>query len=108
MGYLGFCETITVVIVVIGVHYSWQFPFNTGDLTGDMVAEPTRSEEVISEFKQRKLARSAFRRIQELILGFEEGRTFDRRLARIGVIAVVLLVAVSLYFLFSGDSITLR
>jgi hypothetical protein len=73
-----------------------------------MVSEPTRSEEVISDFKQRKLARSALRRIQELILGFEEDRVFDRQLARIGVIAVVLLVAVSLYFLFGGDSITLR
>ena len=73
-----------------------------------MAAEPTRSEEVISDFKQRKLARSALRRIQELILGFEEGRAFDRQLARIGVIAVVLLVAVSLYFLFRGNSITLR
>jgi hypothetical protein len=73
-----------------------------------MAAEPTRSEEVISDFKQRKLARSALRRIQELILGFEEDRAFDRQLARIGVIAVVLLVAVSLYFLFSGSSITLR
>ena len=73
-----------------------------------MAAEPTRSEEVIADFKQRKLARSALRRIQQLILGFEEDRVFDRQLARIGVIAVVLLVAVSLYFLFSGNSITLR
>ncbi len=89
---------------MIGVHYSWQLPFNTDDMT----AEPTRSEEVISDFKQRKLARSALRRIQELILGFEKDRAFDWRLACIGVIAVVLLVAVSLYFLFSGDSITLR
>ena len=104
MGYLSFCETITVVIVVIDVHYSWQIPFNTGD----MAAEPTRSEEVISDFKQRKLARSAIRRIQQLIQGFEEEHAFDRRLARLGVIAVVLLVAVSVYFLFSGDSITLR
>jgi len=89
---------------VIAVHYSWQLPFNTDD----MAAEPTRSEEVISDYKQRKLARSALRRIQELIRGFEEDRDFDRQLARIGVIAVVLLVAVALYFLFSGDSITLR
>ena len=72
-----------------------------------MAAEPTRSEEVISDFKQRKLVRSALRRIQELILGFEEDRAFDRQLARIGVIAVVLLVAVSLYFLSSDSSIIL-
>ena len=94
----------TVDIVVIDVHYSWQLPINTGD----MAAEPTRSEAVISEFKQRKLARSALRRIQQLIQGFEEEHVFDRQLARIGVIAVMLLIAVSVYFLFSGDSITLR
>ena len=73
-----------------------------------MAAQPTRSEEVISEFKQRKLARSAFRRIQELIQQFEEDRAFDRRLARFGVIVLALLVTVLLFFLFSGDSITLR
>ena len=73
-----------------------------------MASEPTRSEEVIADFKQRKLARSALRRIQELILGFEEDRAFDRQLARIGAIAVVLLVTVSFYFLFNGNSITLR
>ena len=73
-----------------------------------MAAEPTRSEEVISDFKQRNLARSALRRIQELIQRFEEDRAFDRQLARIGVIAVVLLAAGSLDFLFSGNSITLR
>jgi hypothetical protein len=73
-----------------------------------MASEPTRSEEVIADFKQRKLARSALRRIQELILGFDEDRAFDRQLARLGIVIVVLLVSVSFYFLFSGDSITLR
>ncbi|MCG6890462.1 MAG: hypothetical protein LJE92_12825 [Gammaproteobacteria bacterium] len=73
-----------------------------------MCSEPSRSEQVIGEFKQRKLARSALCRIQELINEFEEGRAFDRYLARIGVIVVLLLVTVSLYLLFSGDSITLH
>jgi hypothetical protein len=73
-----------------------------------MASEPTRSVEVIADFKQRKLARSALRRIQELILGFDEDRAFDRQLARLGIVIVVLLVSVSFYFLFSGDSITLR
>ena len=73
-----------------------------------MSSEPTRSEEVVSDFKQHKLARSALRRIQELIHGFEEERAGDRQLARIGLVILVLLVTVSLYFLFSGDRITLR
>jgi len=67
-----------------------------------MATEPTRSEEVISEFKQRKLARSAFLRIKELIQGFEDDDAFDRRLARIWVIVLGLLVIVSLFLLFSG------
>jgi len=86
------------------VHYSCQYPLNTDD----MPSEPTRSEEVMSDFKQHKLARSALRRIQELIYGFEEERAGDRQLARIGLLIVVVLVTASLYFLFSGDSITLR
>ena len=73
-----------------------------------MAAEPTRSEEVISDFKQRKLARNALRRIQELILGFEEDRAFDRQLARIGVIAVVLLGAVALDLRGNVNNRTLR
>jgi hypothetical protein len=73
-----------------------------------MSPDPSRSEQVIADFKRRKLARSALCRIQQLIHEFEEGRAWDRRLARIGVIVVVLLVTVSLYLLFSGDSITLH
>ena len=72
-----------------------------------MSTEPNRSEQVIAGYKQRKLAYSALYRIQELIRGFEAEHAFDRKAASIGVIAVVVLVAVSLYFLFSGDSITL-
>jgi hypothetical protein len=73
-----------------------------------MSSDPSRSEQVIADFKRRKLARSALCRIQQLIHEFEEGRACDRRLARIGVIVVLLLVSVSLYLLFSSDSITLH
>ena len=72
-----------------------------------MSTEPTRSEQTISEFKQRKLTRSALHRIKELIQSFEDDRAFDWRLARIGVLAVAVLVVVSAYLLFSGSSITL-
>ena len=69
---------------------------------------PNRSEEVINSFKQRKLAISAFRRIHELIDGFERGRLADRRLASVGLVVILLLIGVSLYFFMSGDSLTLR
>jgi hypothetical protein len=72
-----------------------------------MSTEPTRSEQTISEFKQRKLAHSALHRIQELIQSFEDDRAFDWRLARIGVLVAVVLITVSFYLLLSGNSITL-
>ena len=109
MGYLCWlcfnCETVTVAIGVISVHYSWQHPLNTDAMSSDA----TRSEEVISDFKKRRLTQSALRRIQDLLHEFEQGYAFDRRLALVGVgVIVVLLVSVAFYFLFSGDSITPR
>jgi hypothetical protein len=72
-----------------------------------MSTSPSRSEQVVAGFKQRRLAQTALRRIQELLREFEEERAFDRRVARCGVIAVLLLVAVSLCLLFSGNSLIL-
>jgi len=72
-----------------------------------MSTQPNRSEQVVADFKQRKLAQSAFRRIRDLLCEFEEERAFDHRAARFGVIAIVVLVAVSLFLLFSGNSVTL-
>ena len=72
-----------------------------------MASEPTRSEQVVTGYKQRKLGLSALRRIHELIQGFEEERAFDWRMARIGLLAMVVLVSISLYFVFGGERITL-
>ena len=72
-----------------------------------MASEPTRSEQVVAGYKQRKLGQSALRRIHELIRRFEEERTFDWRMARIGLLVLVVLVSVSLYFVFSGERIIL-
>ena len=49
-----------------------------------MASEPTRSEQVVADYKQRKLGLSALRRIHELIQGFEDDRQrFDTDLARL-------------------------
>ena len=72
-----------------------------------MASEPTRSEQVVAGYKQRKLGQSALRRIHELIQRFEEERAFDWRMARIGLLVLVVLMSVSLYFVFSGERITL-
>jgi hypothetical protein len=73
-----------------------------------MSSQLNRSEAVITDYKKRKLKRSALRRIQDLLLSFDQERAFDRRLARIGMAVVVLLVAISLYWLASADSMILR
>ena len=73
-----------------------------------MSPTPTRSEAVVEAYKQRKLAQSAMRRIHELIQGFEQERVTDKRLAGAGLLAILLLIGVSLYFFLSGDNITLR
>ncbi len=73
-----------------------------------MSPTPTRSEEVVESFKQRKLAFSAMRRIHELIQSFEQERATDKRLAGVGLLVILLLLGVSLYFFMSADSVTLR
>ncbi len=73
-----------------------------------MSSQLNRSEAVITDYKKRKHKRSALRRIQDLLLSFDQERAFDRRLARIGMAVVVLLVAISLYWLASADSMILR
>ena len=72
-----------------------------------MSSTPTRSEAVVTSFKQRKLAISAMHRIRELIRSFEQERATDRRLAQLGLVVILLLIGVSLYFFMSGDSFTL-
>jgi hypothetical protein len=67
----------------------------------------SRSDEVITDFKQHKLAISALRRIQELINGFEKDHAFDLRLARIGVIVLLALLGVAAYVFLGGNSLTL-
>jgi len=73
-----------------------------------MLPTPTRSEAVVEAYKQRKLGLSAMRRIHELIESFEQERATDKRFAGAGLLAILLLLGVSLYFFMSGDSVTLH
>jgi hypothetical protein len=69
---------------------------------------PTRSEQVVESFKRRKLAHSAIRRIHELIRSFEDERITDKKHAKIGLVLILLLIGISIYFLTSGNSVVLR
>ena len=72
-----------------------------------MAADTPRSEQVVEDFKKRKLAISALRRIQSLILGFEKDRQADVRIARVGLAALLVVVALATYYFLNADSITI-
>ena len=55
-----------------------------------MAADYERSEAVVEDYKKRKLATSALCRIRDLIHGYEKDRVIDLRLARIGIIIILL------------------
>ena len=72
-----------------------------------MSHESTRSEQVVEDFKKRKLAISAFRKIHEIIQGFDDDRAADSRIARIGLVIIVVVVVVAAYYYLSMDSVML-
>lgn len=72
-----------------------------------MSADTSRSAQVIEDYKRHKLASCALRRINDLIRGFEAERTIDRRLAQLGLILVLALIAASAYFLMNTDRLIL-
>jgi len=72
-----------------------------------MDSEPSRSEQVVEHYKKHKLVISALRKIQSLILGFEKDREIDARIASIGLVLILMLVAIVVYFFLSTDSITI-
>ena len=72
-----------------------------------MSTESSRSEQVVEDYKKRKLAISAFRKIQEIIRGFDDDRAADTRIARIGLVIIVVVVVVAAYYYSSMDSVTL-
>jgi len=72
-----------------------------------MSTDTSRSAQVIEDYKRHKLASCALRRINDLIRGFEAERTIDRRLAQLGFILVLALIAASAYFLMNTDRLIL-
>jgi len=73
-----------------------------------MPAQSQRSEEVIADYMKHKLARSALRRIHELLKEFERQRALDRKLAGIGLAFIAIMIAASVFWLSSAGSTVLR
>jgi hypothetical protein len=72
-----------------------------------MTSDTERSEAVVDDYKKHKLAGSALRRIQEIVHGFDQERATDIRLARIGIVIILLLLGLAVYFLFGLETRTL-
>ncbi len=75
--------------------------------TGAMTPDSERSEQVIEAYKRRKLAGSAIRRIHEIIQGFEQDRIADWRMARVGVVVILAVLAIAAFLFFGSRSDTL-
>lgn len=89
--------------MTLAVHYKAQDDVKTAA----MDSETSRSEQVIEDYKKRKIAASALRRIHEIVQGFEQQRVEDRRLAWFGVVTIALILIVAAVVFFNLDSVRL-
>ncbi len=68
-----------------------------------MAEQESRSEQVLEAYKRHKLARSALRRIRDLIRDFDGHRAADRRLAGIGLALLLVVILLTwLYYATAG------
>ena len=73
-----------------------------------MSSDSSRSEQVVEGYKRHKLASSALREIHRLLQSFEREREGDKRVAVIGIIVVIALIAAAFLDLGgSGETIVL-
>lgn len=67
--------------------------------------ESERSNQVIDRYKQHKLNVSVMTRIRHLLTKFEADDEADRRWAWIGVVVLIGLAIVALYYFINGSKI---
>ncbi len=72
-----------------------------------MEPDTSRSKQVVEDYKKRKIAVSALRRIQEVVHGFEQDRQIDRRLARVGIALIVILLVAAAFFFLGTSTVTI-
>ena len=72
-----------------------------------MAIESPRSEQVVQDYKKHKLAHNALRKIQQLIQGFENERVADARMARVGIVLIVVIIALTVLYFLNMESVTL-
>ncbi len=72
-----------------------------------MADEKSRSEQVVEAYKRHKLARSALRRIHDLIRDFDSARAADRRLAWVGLALLLLAIVLTCLYYATVERATL-
>ena len=72
-----------------------------------MSSNSNRSEQVVERYKRHKLAASALHEIHRLLREFEQVRADDKRIAVIGMVALMGLIAVAWFFIAGGETITI-
>ncbi len=66
-----------------------------------------RSNQVVDNYKQNKLNASVMSRIRHLLNKFESENAADRRWAWIGVVILVGLLSVAIYYFHTATKITI-
>ena len=73
-----------------------------------MSNDSSRSEQVVEGYKRHKLASSTLREIHRLLQSFEREREGDKRVAVIGIMVVIAIIAAAFVYLGgSGETIVL-
>lgn len=79
-----------------GLHYKGDIELKTGVMSN----HSSKSEEVVEGYKRHKLSASALREIHRLLQEFEQARAADKRIAVIGVIVMIALLAAAVLYIF--------
>ena len=69
-----------------------------------MAAGDSRSEQVVTAYKRHKLTVSALHHIRRMLEGFERERATDRRLALLGIGAILFLLAAAAAWIWFGGT----
>jgi hypothetical protein len=72
-----------------------------------MQTDEPRSEQVITAYKRHKLAISALHHVRRLLLGFEQDRIANRRLALFGLFVILLVLAIAAWRWLGGESVVI-
>jgi uncharacterized membrane protein len=72
-----------------------------------MTADNSRSDQVIEAYKRHKLSISALHHVRRLLCEFDRARAADRKLAIVGVVLILSLLAVAAWMWLGGNQLVI-